>query len=450
MSQPDAPDTRDIPEPRPDAKEVGARVMLVGGGARSHALAEALRRSPSVATVLLAPGTSGLERRGYRTLPVASQDLLGLAEMAELEEIDLTVVGPNTPLVDGIVDIFQQRGLAIFGPDEDAAKLEGSKVFARLLMNRLAIETPRFAICDTIARAAHLATTTTWARVFKADGIAYGKGVRVTHHASECDDALNDVMHDNIFGLESKRIVVEERLDGTEVTVFSLTDGTDVCVLGHVLNYPRLHDDDAGPPTRGMGQLAPAPVIDSETYAHIHKDVLQPTVDAMADRGTPVRGALFVDLMLVRGRALVIDYNVRFGDPATQILLSRISGDFYGALLACLGDGQLTAAVDALTFDERPRASVVLSAEGYPDKRVRGAQISVDEAHFAADDDLWLFEDGVRWLPEPDTIETTGGRIMTVVAAADTYGRAREKAYLAAEKVQFTGKHHRTDIGKGW
>ncbi len=432
----------------------GARIMIVGGGARSHALGEALLRSPSVASVCFAPGTSGLERRGFVTLPVASQDLRGLAEVAELEEIDLTVVGPNTPLVDGIVDVFAAAGQPVFGPDAAAAKLEGSKVFARLLMNRLAIDTPRFAVCDTVARAAHLAQTTPWARVFKADGIAYGKGVRVTHRASECDDALHDVMHDNIFGLESKRIVVEERLDGTEVTVFSLTDGEDVAVLGHVLNYPRLLDDDAGPPTRGMGQVAPAPMVDDAMLAHIERDVLRPTVAAMAERGTPVRGALFVDLMLVRGRALVIDYNVRFGDPATQILLSRLSGDLYGALQACRGAGDLKAAVAALRVDERPRVSVVVAAPGYPDRFERGAELHIDDATFAADPDLWLYEDGVRWVEAtgdaPERLETTGGRTVTVVAAAETVSAARAKAYAALQGVRFEGMHFRRDIGAGW
>ena len=426
-----------------------ARVMVIGGGARSHALGEALRKCPSVSEVIFAPGTSGLERLGYRTAPAASQDFSGLIEQAQLEEIDLTVVGRNTPLVDGIVDAFEQAGLAIFGPNAEAAKLEGSKVFARLLMNRLAIETPRFAVCDTVERAAHLAKTTPWARVFKADGIAYGKGVRVTHSADECDDALHDVMHDNIYGLESKRIVVEERLDGTEVTVFSLTDGERVEVLGHVLNYPRLQDGDGGPPTRGMGQLAPAPIIDEALLSHIEQDVWRPTVAAMAERGTPLRGALFVDLMLVRGRALVIDYNVRFGDPATQILLTRIRGDLYPALLACVQGRGLQEAVAQLQFDDRPRASVVVAAQGYPERFVRGAAITLDPSKFEAED-LWLFEDGVRWLPDQDRIETTGGRTFTVVAAADSYEQAARRAYEAVQWIHFDGMHYRRDIGAGW
>ncbi|HAN30285.1 MAG TPA: phosphoribosylamine--glycine ligase [Myxococcales bacterium] len=427
----------------------GARVMIIGGGARSHALGETLRRSPSVSEVLFAPGTSGLERLGYRTLPAASQDFDGLVEQAKLAEIDFTIVGPNTPLVDGVVDVFRAAGLPIFGPDQAAAKLEGSKVFARLLMNRLAIETPRFAICDTAERAAYLAQTTPWARVFKADGIAYGKGVRVTHRAKEAEAALEEVMQDNIYGLESKKIVVEERLDGTEITVFSLTDGQQVALLGHVLNYPRLLDEDRGPPTRGMGQLSPAPVVDAELLAHIERDVLRPTVAAMNERGTPLQGALFVDLMLVRGRALVIDYNVRFGDPATQILLSRIDGDLFAAMVACVQGSGLAQAVEQLTFDERPRASIVVAASGYPHRFERGAPIELHIRPFE-DPDLWLFEDGVRWIPEQDRIETTGGRTFTVVAAGETYGDAVERVYKAVEHIQFDGMHFRRDIGRGW
>jgi phosphoribosylamine---glycine ligase len=433
--------------------------MIVGGGARSHALGMALLASPSVGLVEYAPGTSGLERRGFATVPVSSQDFPGLVEHALLGEHDLTVVGPNTPLVDGICDAFAAQELPIFGPDKAAARLEGSKVFARQLMNSLAIETPRFAICDGAKRARDLALSYRWPRVFKADGIAYGKGVRVTHRVEEIDEAINDVLHDNIYGLESDRIVVEERLEGTEVTVFSLTDGRHVEVLGHVHNYPRLLEGERGPPTRGMGQIAPAPYLSGAVIERIQRDVLQLTVDAMNDRGTPICGALFVDLMIVRGgQPVVIDYNVRFGDPATQILLSRLRGDFYACLQACRGQGDLRSAVAALEIDERPRVSVVLASAGYPDKRTRGAKITIDEAFFAGEPDLWLFEDGVRWVPPTvdeagadvaGWIETTGGRTFTVVAAADSIEDARAKAYAAIPYINFEGMHYRTDIGLG-
>lgn len=439
--------------------EGSAKVLIVGGGARSHALGRALLNSASVKSIEYAPGTSGLERRGFATVPVSSQDFKGLVEYAMNGEHDLTVVGPNTPLVDGITDEFEAEGLPIFGPDREAARLEGSKVFARQLMNSLAIETPRFAICDGAKRAHDLATSYRWPRVFKADGIAYGKGVRVTHNIGEVEEAINDVLHDNIYGLESDRIVVEERLEGTEVTVFSLTDGSHVEVLGHVHNYPRLHNNETGPPTRGMGQVTPATYLSPTVIDRIQSDVLQLTVDAMRERGTPIKGALFVDLMIVRGgRPVVIDYNVRFGDPATQILLSRISGDFYACLQACRGDGDLQAAVANLEIDERPRVSVVLASAGYPDKRTRGAKITINDAFFAAEPDVWLFEDGVRWVP-PKTdengaevegwIETTGGRTFTIVAAADTIQLARSKAYATIKYVEFEGMHYRTDIGFG-
>ncbi len=444
---------------RPQRGSGSAKVLIVGGGARSHALGAALLGSPSVGLVEYAPGTSGLERRGFLTAPVASQDFKGLVEYALMGEHDLTVVGPNTPLVDGIADAFEASGLPIFGPLRDAARLEGSKVFARELMNTLAIDTPRFAICDSGKRAFDLARMYRWARVFKADGIAYGKGVRVTHSFAEVEQAIHDVMHDNIYGLESDRIVVEQRLEGTEITVFSLTDGERVEVLGHVHNYPRLLDGEQGPPTRGMGQVTPAPYLSDEVVDRIKQDVLQLTVDAMRERGEPVRGALFVDLMIVRGgRPVVIDYNVRFGDPATQILLSRISGDFYACLQACRGNGDLQKAVAALTIDERPRVSVVVAADGYPQRRTRGSRITLNEQALARTDDTWLFEDGVRWVQArvddagatvPGWIETTGGRTFTVVAAADTIAEARTKAYAAVQHIEFAGMHYRRDIGAG-
>ncbi|MCB9789266.1 MAG: phosphoribosylamine--glycine ligase, partial [Deltaproteobacteria bacterium] len=402
-------------------------MLVIGGGARNHAIAEALRRSPSVAEVVLAPGTSGLERRGYPTAPVATQDLPGLVEHALLEGYDLSVVGPNTPLVDGIVDRFEAEGLPIFGPTRAAARLEGSKSFARLLMSRLGIPTPRFAICDDAHRAMHMARTQRWARVFKVDGIAYERGVRVTHELAEAEQALQDILVDNIYGLESERIVVEERIDGVEFTLFALTDGEHVEPMGHVLNHPRLCVGDTGPPSRGMGQVAPAPPLDEAMYRSLVDRVLIPTVRAMAEADTPLRGALFVDLMLCRGEPYAIDYNVRFGDPATQTLLHAWSGDLYRALQACRGQGDLASAVAAMHHDPRPRVSVVVVCEGYPHRRVRGAPIALDESVFDADPDLALYEDGVRVL-DGDLL-TTGGRTFTVVAAGDTVAEARARAY---------------------
>ncbi|PKN58184.1 MAG: phosphoribosylamine--glycine ligase [Deltaproteobacteria bacterium HGW-Deltaproteobacteria-14] len=428
----------------------GARVMIIGGGGRSHALGEALRQSPSVAQVVFAPGTSGLEWLGYETAPVASQDLPGLVEHALMEEFDLSVVGPNTPLVDGIVDRFEAAGLPIFGPTRAAARIEGSKAHARLLMGRLGVPTPRFAVCDTVDRAHHLAMTRSWARVFKADGIAYDKGVRVTMRADEAEQALHDVMYDNVYGLESDRVVVEERIDGVEVTVFTLCDGRHLEVLGHVLNYPRLRDGDAGPPSRGMGQVSPAPMVDDAMVADIVARALQPVVDDLAADGIPLRGALFVDLMLSHGAPYVIDYNVRFGDPATQTMLSAYTGDFYAVLQACRTGVGLREAVAALTRDTRPRVSVVAVCEGYPQKMVRGARVELDAALFRDDPDLWLFLDGVRFVAG-EGLYTTGGRTVSVVAAAGTVAEAAARAYAALDAgVRFAGMHVRRDIGRGF
>ena len=421
-----------------------AKVMIVGGGGRGHALGEALRCSPSVAKVVYAPGSSGLERLGYETAPVASQDLPGLVEYAEMEEFDLTVVGPNTPLVDGIVDRFEAADLPIFGPNKAAARLEGSKVFARLLMRDLGIPTPRFAVADGPDRANYMARSYRWARVFKADGIAYDKGVRVTDSLDECEQAIEEVMFDNIYGLESERLVVEERIDGQEITLFSLTDGEDVFVLGNVFNYPRLLDGDKGPPSRGMGQICPAPILSDTDVEMIRRRTLVPTVEAMREAGTPVKGALFVDLMMVKGHPYVIDYNVRFGDPATQTMLSAYSGDFYDVLQACRTGHGLQEAIQRLERDTRPRVAVVMACEGYPRTFVRGAPITIDEAYFDGQPDVRLFHDGVRFT-DPG-IETTGGRTLTVVAAAASVDEARHLAYEAVRHISFDGMHYRRDI----
>jgi phosphoribosylamine--glycine ligase len=424
------------------------RVLIVGAGGRGHALGAALQASPSVDEVIYAPGTSGLEYLGFETVPFPIQDLSGLVEHAMMEGYDLTVVGPNTPLVDGIVDRFMEAGLPIFGPTKAAARLEGSKVYARLLMRSLDLPTPRFAIADGAERANFMARSYRWARVFKADGIAYDKGVRVTHSIDEVEKAIEEVMYDNIYGLESKRLVVEERIDGQEVTLFSLTDGEDVYILGNVLNYPRLLDGDGGPPTRGMGQVCPAPNLDEELVEKIRNQILVPTVQTLKEAGKPIRGALFVDLMMIKRNPYVIDYNVRFGDPATQTMLSAYSGDFYKVLQACRQGQGLRAAIDQLNHDPRPRVSLVLVCEGYPTKRVRGADISIDQTVFDADPDLWLFYDGVRSTAKG--LETTGARTLTIVAAAETVCEARSKAYQASQAVQFEGQHMRGDIGLGY
>ena len=423
----------------------GAQVLVVGGGARSHALGVAIKASPSVGRVVFAPGTSALEALGFESVPVATQDIRGLVEHAMLEEYDLCVVGPNTPLVDGIVDAFEAEGLPIFRPTKGAARLEGSKAYARLLMAHLGIPTPRFAICDNAERAAYLARTQRWARVFKADGIAYGKGVRVTEEFGEVESALQEVLVDNVYGLESERVVVEERLVGDEITVFALSDGEECVVLGHVFNHPRLLDGEAGPPTRGMGQVSPAPQVDASMLEKIKESVLRPTLAEMAERGAPLRGALFVDFILVKGEPFAIDYNVRFGDPATQTILSAYTGDFYTLLQACRAEGALGPALAAMHLDQRPRVSVVLACAGYPERRVRGDLIALDWEVFEGDPDLYLFQDGVR--VSAAGAETTGGRTYTVVAAGADLSEARARAYRGVDAIRFRGLHARRDIG---
>jgi phosphoribosylamine--glycine ligase len=424
--------------------------MIVGGGGKVHALAVALGRSPSVDRVLIAPGTTALEALGFETAPVASQDLVGLVEHALLEEIDLTVVGPNTPLVDGIVDRFRAAGLAICGPEQAAARLEGSKAWARLLMGRVGVPTPRFAVVDTAERALHLARTRSWARVFKADGPAYDKGVRVTQRADEAAAALEAILVDNVYGLESKRIVVEERLDGEEATIVYFTDGRELVCLGHVLNYPRLYDGGGGPPTRGLGQVAPCPLLTEAVLARVREHAVEPVLATLARIGTPMTGALSVDLMLVHGEPYVIDYNVRFGDPVTQTLLAGTRGDLFRVLDACRRGEGLAAAMAELVRDQRPRVTLEMVCEGYPTRMVRGDRIAlapeIERALRDPGPELAVYLDGVRHTPELGFV-TTGGRALTLVAAAPTQAEARDAVYRAAAGVSFRGMHLRRDIG---
>lgn len=427
-------------------------VMIVGGGGRIHALALALKRSGSVGRVIIAPGTTALEELGYETAPVASQDLRGLVEYAEMEEIDLTVVGPNTPLVDGIVDIFRAAEQPICGPGKKAARLEGSKVWARMLMGRVGVPTPRFAVVDSADKANHLARTRGWARVFKADGPAYDKGVRVTHRADEAEAALEAILIDNVYGLESDRIVVEERLDGEEATIVYFTDGVDLCCLGHVYNYPRLEEGGGGPPTRGMGQVAPCPLLSEETMAKVERWAINPVLDTLKRMKTPMMGALSVDLMMVNGEPYVIDYNVRFGDPVTQTLFAGLEGDIFQVLDACHRGEGLAEAMEGISRDPRHYVAVEIVCEGYPRKMVRGDAITfdstVEKALREPNRDLAVYVDGVRHKPELGFV-TTGGRALTVVAAGDSIAEAREAAYAAVAGVSFRGMHIRRDIAAG-
>jgi phosphoribosylamine--glycine ligase len=425
----------------------GARVMVVGGGsARDHALVRALRSSPRVSFVLFVPGNSAVEHlEGVDSAPVATQDTPGLVELAQLEEIDLTVVGPNTPLIMGIVDAFVEAGLTIFGPDRAAARLEGSKVFSKNFMIRSSIPTARFAVFHDTERAKYFCRRTSWARVIKTDGLAYERGVAVCDDVAACELAIDRIMLDEVLDADQPaRVVIEERLVGPEVTVAILADGVNTMILDTSRNYPRQLDGDTGPRTRGMGAVSPAASIDDALYEEIRTSIVEPTVAAIADMDRPLSGALFIDIIVERGRPYVLDYNVRFGDPATQVLVSRLQSDLFDLLFAC-ATGRLAEHRAEIQLDPRPAVSIVVATAGYPTVRREVEAVHIDPE--LETDDRRLDVGGMRWTP--DGLVTTGSRVATVTAVGDTVEEATRRAYEGAAMVHFEGAHFRGDIGTG-
>ena len=423
--------------------------MVVGGGsARDHALVRALRTSPRVGRVLFVPGNSAVEHlEGVESAPVATQDLEGLCELAELEEIDLTVVGPNTPIVMGIVDLFRKRGLPIFGPGRGAARLEGSKVFAKNFMLRHHIPTARFAVFEDTERASWFCRRTAWGRVIKTDKLAYEKGVQVCHSADECAGAIQRIMVDEVLDSQTARVVIEERLEGPEITLCVLSDGDDVLTLDVSRNYPRQLDGDRGPRTRGMGAVSPAPEASPELLEEMAETIVRPAIEGIRDFGPPLIGALFVDLIVQRGRPYVLDFNVRFGDPATQVALCRLKSDLFGLLDACV-QGRLRDHRDRLVVDPRPAVSVVAAAAGYPLARRRDDRVVLAEGIQRDAPRRLLDLGGVRHTTR-DGLLTTGGRVATVTALGDDLAGATAAAYEGIRGVCFEGAHYRTDIGSG-
>lgn len=422
--------------------------MVVGGGsARDHALVRALRRSPHVSRVLFVPGNSAVEAiEAVESAPVATQDLAGLAELAEMEEIDLTVVGPNTPIIMGIVDRFRRDDLRIFGPGQAAARLEGSKIFAKDFMLRRGIPSARFGVFHDTERAVGFCRRTPWARVVKTDGLAYEKGVEVCHSVAQCEAAVERIMVDEVLDADQPaRVVIEERLEGPEVTLCVLSDGRDVLMLDANSNYPRALDGGQGMRTRGMGAVSPAPAVDADLLTRMERTIVRPAIDGLRDLGPPLVGALFVDVIIQRGEPYVLDFNVRFGDPATQVLLARMRSDLFELLEACV-DGRLGEYEQRLVVDPRTAVSVVVAAEGYPARRRRGHPVELAEG---------LVIPGVRSLDiggmrhTQGGLLTTGGRVATVTALGDDIAVATKLAYEGVDRIRFEGAHSRSDIGAG-
>jgi phosphoribosylamine---glycine ligase len=425
------------------------RVLVVGGGGREHALAWRLGRDRSVTEVLAAPGNPGIAQVA-QCVPVGADDLEGVIELARREGVDLVVVGPEAPLVAGLADAMDASGVPVFGPSAAAARLEGSKAFAKDLMRRAGVPTARSA---TFTRAdweeeprevlSFLDELGGGPAVVKADGLAAGKGVVVAETRDEAAEAVEAALGRDAFGDAGASVVLEERLEGPEVSAFALTDGDRVVPLGFARDAKRIGDGDTGPNTGGMGAFSPVPSVEAGTAERIRVEVLEPTVEAMRAEGTPYRGVVYAGLMLTDDGPKVLEFNCRFGDPETQALMPLLATDPAELLLGCargsLGDA-------SVVLDQLACVTVVVASGGYPGEHRTGFEISGLEAA-AAVDGAAVFHSGTA--EHRGRVVTAGGRVVSVSAVGGSIAEARDRAYEAASHVRFEGRYHRRDIAAG-
>jgi phosphoribosylamine---glycine ligase len=415
------------------------RVLVVGGGGREHALAWKLAQSSLVEDLLAGPGNAGIEEVA-RCFPVNAEDVAGIVELAEREDADLTVVGPEAPLVQGLVDALKGRGRRAFGPSAAGSRIEGSKVWAKELCLRHGIPTGRAEIVDDVTRAVMFLDAFDPPYVVKADGLAAGKGVVVTESHEEAVLALQAALVDRTFGAAGDRVLIEEHLDGREVSALALTDGETVIPLVLAQDFKRVGDGDAGPNTGGMGAYSPVPFVDPDLEERIRTDILEPTVRAMAQEGIAYRGVLYAGLMITDEGPWVLEFNARFGDPETQAILPRLRSDLAEAVLA-VAEGRLAGT--PLDWSPDGCVTVVLASGGYPGPYETGFPVTGLESATKLPG-VTVFHAGTA--RRDGKVVTAGGRVLAVSAVGKDVAAARERAYEACAIIGFEGKHHRSDI----
>jgi phosphoribosylamine--glycine ligase len=424
------------------------RILMIGSGGREHALAWRLKRTPGV-QLYSAPGSSALATLG-EVRPVAVDDVKGLTRLAKDLKPDLTVIGPELPLVLGLADSIRALGIPVFGPSAEAARIEGSKVFAKDFMVRHNLPTASYAVFYDPAEAREYLKDTSYPVVLKADGLAQGKGVVVCGNLASALEALSELS----TLAAAARVIVEEYLAGEEVSFFALTDGQTIIPLATAQDHKAVYDGDRGPNTGGMGAYSPAPLVNDSLHELVMDSIIKPAVEGLAAEGTPYQGLLYAGLMVTLSGPKVLEFNARFGDPETQALMPRLKGDLAKILLAA-ATGRLHEA--KVEWDDRSAVCVVMCAEGYPGQYRRGDVIEgLDKA--VAVPDVTIFESGISREPVEAVAGasegkiatkaiTNGGRVLGVTALGDTLGAAIERAYEAADLITWPGAHYRRDIG---
>jgi phosphoribosylamine--glycine ligase len=417
------------------------RILVVGAGGREHALAWKISRSPLVRELFAAPGNPGIARLA-KPVALEVQDVEGIARWSRENQIDLVVVGPEAPLVAGLADRVAREGIPVFGPAAAAAEIEGSKAFAKEIMQAAGIPTAEYAAFTELDPALAFARARGGNVVVKADGLAAGKGVVVCGTPAEAETALRSMLVARAHGAAGAKVVVEERLEGPEASCIAFTDGERVRMLAAAQDHKRIFDGDRGPNTGGMGAFSPTPNVGPELLADVERSVLLPAVQELARRGRPFRGALYAGLMLTAKGPRVLEFNARLGDPETQPILMRMRNDIVPPLLAA-ARGDLSNVV--LDFDPRAAVGVVLAAEGYPGKVASGDAIEGADAPFPQD--VQVFHAGTTRGPDGRVV-TAGGRVLTVCALGHGLDDAARRAYEAVGHIRFRGMQYRTDIGK--
>ncbi|OGP13508.1 MAG: phosphoribosylamine--glycine ligase [Deltaproteobacteria bacterium RIFCSPLOWO2_02_FULL_50_16] len=419
------------------------KVLLVGGGGREHALAWKIAQSPKVTKLFCAPGNAGISQVA-ECVPIAAEAVHELLQFAKDQKIDLTVVGPEQPLVIGIVDTFRQQGLRIFGPTQGAARLEGSKVFTKRFLEKYRIPTASYGIFDTYEAALSSIQKDNFPLVMKADGLAAGKGVLICQDFGEGKEALEVFFRKRAFGAAGKRIVIEEFLKGEEVSYIAFSDGEHFLPLASSKDHKRIFDNDQGLNTGGMGAFSPTPAFTPDLEKRVIETVIRPTIQGMKDEGTPFEGILYVGLMLTKEGPKVLEFNVRMGDPETQPLLVRMKTDII-EIIEKVFTRRLHEQV--VEWEAKTSLCIVMASGGYPGKYEKGHVI---EGLDGIQQDVFVFHAGTEWGigDKKGKIVTNGGRVLGVTALGDDLEEARKKGYKAVSQIHWPHVHYRRDIGR--
>ena len=413
------------------------KIMVIGGGGREHAIVKKLKENPNVTALYCLPGNGGIAWDAV-CVPIAATNLDSIVRFAKEHSIDYAVVAPDDPLAMGAVDLLETIGVPCFGPRKNAAIIEASKVFAKELMKRYGIPTARYETFDNMDAALRYLETAPMPAVIKADGLALGKGVIIAQTLSEAKEAVRAMMEDKRFGKSGERIVIEEYLEGPEISVLSFTDGKTVVPMVSSMDHKRAGDGDTGLNTGGMGTVAPNPYYTPEVADRCMREIFLPTIRAMAAEGRPFKGCLYFGLMLTKDGPKVIEYNCRFGDPETQVVLPLLKTDLLTVMQAVTEERLADCPV---TFSDGAAACVILASDGYPGSYQKGFPIRIPD-----DLNAEIFTAGVK---ETDgQLVTSGGRVLGVTATAPTLKEALQKAYAAAEQIRFENVYYRRDIGK--